>query len=73
MYPCFFVALLGGGQRCQQIFATAFSDSVVSQSTRELQLATLKTTQQLDIITEAMNEGDKDKALNAHRQAVFFA
>jgi len=56
-----------------KIFATAFSDSVLSQSTRELQLAALKTNDELDKIADSMKKGHLDKALDAYRQALFFA
>ena len=56
-----------------QIFATAFSDSVLSQATRELQLAETKTDDELKKIVQAMKAGNTEAALEAHRQAVFFA
>ena len=56
-----------------QIFATAFSDSVLSQATRELQLAETKTENELKKIAQAMKEANTEAALEAHRQAVFFA
>mmetsp|Transcript_11602 Transcript_11602/g.17501 ORF Transcript_11602/g.17501 Transcript_11602/m.17501 type:complete len:233 (-) Transcript_11602:168-866(-) len=56
-----------------KIFATAFSDSVLTQSTRELQLATLKVSNELDNVVTALKAGDKEKALEAQSQAVFYA
>ena len=46
---------------------------MVSQSTRELQLATLKTNDELCKIADAMKKGHHDKALEAYKQAIFFA
>jgi len=55
-----------------RIFATAFSDSVVTQSTRELQLAALKASNSLDMLATFLKSGDKDGALDAYGQAVYF-
>ena len=46
---------------------------MVTQSTRELQLAALKTSNELDNIVKALKAGDKDMALAARRQAEFFS
>jgi len=56
-----------------KIFATAFSDSVLSSTTRELQLADFKTRESLDSLLQAVKGGDMVKALKAHGEAVYYA
>jgi hypothetical protein len=46
---------------------------VLSQATRELQLATLKTSNELDKIADGMKKGHHDKVDEAYKQALFFA
>ena len=45
----------------------------MTQSTRELQLAALKTSNELDNVANALRSGDKAKALESLSQAIFFA
>jgi hypothetical protein len=56
-----------------KIFATAFSDSVLSSTTREMQLADFKAREALDTLLQAAKAGDKDKALEAQKEAVYYA
>merc|ERR1712071_236801 len=56
-----------------RIFATAFSDSVITMFTRELQLATLKTGNEIDNVVVALRASDKDAALESLTKAIYFA
>ena len=55
-----------------RIFSTAFSDSVVTKTTRELQLATVKTREELDLMSSCLKKDERDEAQKHLDQALFF-
>ena len=55
-----------------RIFSTAFSDSVVTKTTRELQLATLKTREELDLLSSSLKTNNKEEAQKHLEQVLFF-
>ena len=55
-----------------KIFATAFSDSVVTETSRELQLATLKMSDELGVLAAAVEKNDFPAANKAYEKAVYF-
>ena len=55
-----------------RIFSTAFSDSVLTKTTRELQLATVKTRSELNLMSSSLKSGEIQDAQKHLDQALFF-
>jgi len=58
-----------------RIFSSAFSDSVLTGTTRELQLATLKMTTGLDKITDGLKRGTEagaNEAMEGWTEAIYY-
>ena len=54
------------------ILSTSFSDSVITQTTRELQLATLKTRESLTLMSLDLHRSEYPEALQHYNEAMYY-